>query len=261
LNWDFISGSDQSVGQIFAFMPQVIANALSIDLSNVMTYALQVQIPQSWSGDTNDLGTMYLAYIPQNQVNSLSLMMHTMSSSFYKQAGVAGQLAYSVVPSFPLTAVSLHTLPGGAESSDGTNSAKKTRTIVIIAISAASSSIAAFVAVWWTLRYLKHKKETKHRRLSEQSDPNWSGGVYGTHDDDRRTSFFYAHDQLQAGYYGVPPIATAQDPPPGSIGACVIQQRMRAHTQPLRRPMRQVTISAPELQFSTAISLSSTEPR
>ena len=225
------------------------------EASDIMTYALQVQIPHSWSGNTDSLGTMFLAYIPQDQVNSLSLMIRTLSSKFYNQAGVAGQLANSVVPSFPLAAVSLDALPGGAMSSGTNDSAMKIRTIVIIGVSAGSIGIAAVVAIWWTVRYIKHKREVRHRRLSDQSDqsdPNWGGGVYGTHNDDRRTSFFYAQDQLQAGYYGIPPTDIPRDPPPGSIGASVMQQRMGAHSQPRRRShMREVTISAPIFQFSS----------
>ncbi|KAF8491953.1 hypothetical protein JB92DRAFT_2835503 [Gautieria morchelliformis] len=178
-------------------------------------------------------------------------MVRAPSSRFYELGGVAGQLANSVVPSFPLVAA-LNALPGTATSSGTSESAKTRRRNVIIGICAASAGIAAIVTIWWTVRHMRRKNEAKHRRLSELSDPNWSGGVYGTHDDDRRTSFFYARDQLQAGYYGVPPTVVPQVPPPGSIGANVIQQRLRAHTQPRRRPhVRQVSISAPVLQFSS----------
>ncbi|KAF8465231.1 hypothetical protein JB92DRAFT_3295342 [Gautieria morchelliformis] len=139
----------------------------------------------------------------QEGVNSLSSMVRAPSSRFYELGGVAGQLANSVEPSFPLVAA-LNALPGTATSSGTNESAKTRRRNVIVGICAASAGIAAIVTIWWTVRHMRRKNEAKHRRLSELSDPNWSGGVYGTHDDDRRTSFFYARDQLQAGYYGVP---------------------------------------------------------
>jgi hypothetical protein len=216
-----------------------------------MTYALEVQIPQGWSGDVDTLGTMFLSYIPQEEVNNLSSMIRAPSSRFYEQGGVAGQLANSVIPSFPLMAA-LNVLSATAASS-GTNQTTKTRrTNVIIGICATSAGIAAIVTIWWTVRHKRRKDEAKHRRLSELSDPNWSGGVYGTHDDDRRTSFFYAQDQLQAGYYGVPATAVPQAPPPGSIGANVMKQRLKGHKLPRRPPnIRQVSISTPVLQFSS----------
>ncbi|KAF8508087.1 hypothetical protein JB92DRAFT_3121284 [Gautieria morchelliformis] len=99
-----------------------------------------------------------------------------------------------------------------------------------------SYRLSVVAAQRWTVRHMRRKAEAKHRRLSELSDPTWSGGVYGTHCDDRRASCFYAQDQLQAGYYGIPTTVVPQLPPPGSIGANVIQQRLRAHTPPRRRP-------------------------
>lgn len=216
-----------------------------LKVSDVLTYALQVQIPQEWSGDSDALGTMYLAYIPQAQVDPLSSMIHTMSSSFYAQAGVAGQLANSVVPSFPVAAA-LNALSGTTTSS-GAQSSVTTPTIIILSISVICFSIGTLVVIWWTVRYVRRKRETRHRRLSEFSDPNWSGGIYATHDDDRRTSFFYASDQLQAGYLGVPPEVL----PPGSIGATVMQQSTHLSPQ-YRSHIRQMRISAPFLEYSTA---------
>lgn len=154
--------------------------------------------------------------------------------------------------------------------------------------------------------------------------------MYGTHNDDRRTSFFYAADQLNAGWLAepsrdgavspppsvppVPPIINRQSrgmqqvgqsllnpdilsgagmshmggigsspqsssplggptggpgmPPPGSIGARALEQRMsviasaaearRRSRKPVgpvtrNRDGQRVSISAPVLQYSTAI--------
>lgn len=224
---------------------------LDFEASSIMTYALQVQIPQGWSGDINTLGTTYLAYIPQDQVDSLSLMIRAPSSKFYAVGGVAGQLANAVVPSFPLTAASLDVL-GGSKALGTNKRTRRMRIDAIIGVCASAISIAAMVAIWWTVRYIQRKNEAKHRRLSEQNDPNWNGGVYATHNDNRRTSFYYAQDQLQAGYYGVPPVTTPRAPPPGSIGANAMKPRMGVQVQQRRRShVRKMSISTPVLQFSS----------
>lgn len=245
LNWDFINGSDQTVGQIFAYMPQVLTSALSISSSDVKTYALQVQIPQGWSGDIDSLGTMYLAYIPQDQVDMLSSMLRATNSAFYQQPGIAGQLANLVVPSFSLLSVtpgSSSTTTAGTGSSSS-SSTDKTRTDAIIGVCAAVGGIAALVAIWWIVRYVQRKQAAQHRRLSNLSDPNMSNGVYGTQHDDRRTSFFYAEDELRGGYTEQP-AAFTQPAPPQLMDGSVMQQRMRPG-------MQHAPISAPVLQQSS----------
>lgn len=213
------------------------------------TYALQVQIPQGWQGDINSLGTMYLAYIPDDQVDQLSSMLRAPNSPFYNQPGVAGQLAGLVVPSFSLMSVSPSTVTGSAAaagSGNGTTSSKvsKTRTDAIIGVCAAVAGIVALVAIWWIVRYVQRSQAAKHRRLSNLTDPNVSTGVYGTQHDDRRTSFFYAEDELRGGYSG--PVTQGFTNPAQSQSAdsSVMQQRIRPDIQ-------HAPISAPVLQQSS----------
>lgn len=222
------------------------------EASDIVTYALQVQVPQDWDGDANTLGSVFLAYIPQNDTDTLALMIRAPSSKFYALDGIPGQLANAVVPSFPMTAVKLDVVPGVAQSSNTSSSAKRRGMDSIIGICAAAVGLSLIVAIWWAVRYMRRKAEAKHRRIEDLCDPSWNGGIYATHSDERRTSFFYAQDQLQAGYYAVPPASAPRVPPPGSIGAMAIQRKMGAREQPRRRShMRQVSISAPVLQFST----------
>lgn len=201
------------------------------------TYALQVQIPDQWKGDLTALGTVYIAYIPQDQVDPLSSMLRASNSPFYNQPGIKGELARLVVSSYSLTSIN----PGGSStattgSTSSTNSkSDKTRTDAIVGVCAAVGGIAALVGIWWIMRHVQRKQVTKHRRISNLSDPNISNGVYGTQHDDRRTSFFYAEDELRGGY--TQPAGTHPPPMEGNV----MQQRIRPTVQ-------HTPISAPVLQ-------------
>ncbi|KAF8584723.1 hypothetical protein K439DRAFT_1345301, partial [Ramaria rubella] len=240
LNWLFINSSSQSVGQIFAFMPQVLMTALSINDSDVLTYALQVQIPQGWSGDLTALGTMYLAYIPSDQINQLSALLRATNSKFYNQSGIAGQLANLVVPSFSLVSVTpgSASTTGSGSGSSASSSGSKTRTDAIIGVCAAVGGIAALVGIWWVVRYIQRKQAAKHRRLSNLSDPNMSNGVYGTQHDDRRTSFFYAEDELRGGYVQQAPTSFTQ-PTVRQAAEGSMQQRIVPQHAPISAPVLQ----------------------
>jgi len=200
MNWNFLNSSKQTVAQIFAFMPVAIANGLGISTSDVKTYALQVEIPQSWTGDLNDLGTMFLSYIPDDQVNVLASLIKAPNSKFFQQSGVPGQLAGLIVPSFSLLSVPAQAAADNSGSSSS-STMSQTRKDAIIGVCAGIGGVAALIAIWWIARYVQRKQATKHRRLSDLTDPNRGNGVYGTHNDDRRTSFFYAEDELRGGYW------------------------------------------------------------
>ncbi|KIJ42008.1 hypothetical protein M422DRAFT_255029, partial [Sphaerobolus stellatus SS14] len=254
LNWPFVYEHNQSMVQIFAFMPMVISGALGIDPSQVVTYALEVNVPTGWTGeDPTALGTTYLAYIPSSLVDDLNLMIRTPNSRFYAQGGIGGELANFVIPSFPLTAVSLTTLPGAVSSSTSSKTSK-TRRDALIGVCAAAGGICIVVLVWWLLRAQRRKKEKQHKRLSEFTDPNWSGGVYGTHNDDRRTSFFYAADQLNAGWLAEPPreapsppsspVVAVNPPQPQAGPSRQSQNQLNGHAPP-QLQMQQVNGSSP----------------
>lgn len=208
------------------------------------TYALQVEVPDNWNNDVNTLGTLYLAYIPQDDVAALSSMLRAQNSAFYTQGGIEGQLANQVVASYNLLSITpsgSNTATSGASNSSGGNS-NKARTDAIIGVCAAIGGIAALVGIWWLARYVQRKQTASHRRLSNLSDPNTSNGVYGTQHDDRRTSFFYAEDELRGGY--VEQTAYTRPSAAQPIEGSVMQQRMRP-------AMQHTPISAPVLQQSS----------
>jgi hypothetical protein len=209
----------------------------------VKTYALQVEVPEDWHGDLNTLGTLFLAYIPGDQVDNLASIMRVPNSPFYKQPGIPGELANLIIPSYSLLSVSpagTTTETTGASNSSGSNS-NKTRTDAVIGVCVAVGGIAALVGIWWLVRHLQRQQAANHRRLSNLSDPNISNGVYGTQHDDRRTSFFYAEDELRGGYVEDTGIYTQPEAPP--VESSVMQQR--------RPTMQHAPISAPVLQQSS----------
>ncbi|KAF8517378.1 hypothetical protein BU17DRAFT_49910, partial [Hysterangium stoloniferum] len=238
LNWAFVVKNDQASGQLFLYMPLIISTALGLDSSQVKTYALEVQVPIGWDGNENTLGTMYLAYIPQSSVDTLAAMIRTPHSAIYNLEGVAGELANQIVPSASVNAVSSPNAGGPIDpsSSSAQSQKSKTRSDAIIGVCAALGGIAALVAIWWIVRYLQRKQASKHRRMSDLSDPNISNGVYGTQHDDRRTSFFYAEDELRGGY----------EPTPVLSGESVMTQRIKNNAAAGHAP-----ISAPVLQQNT----------
>jgi hypothetical protein len=177
---------------------------------------------------------MYLAYIPASSVNTLADMIRTPNSALYALSGIAGQLASQIVPSASVNAVSSPN-GGGAPGPTKTQSqTAKTRSDAIIGVCAAVGGIVALVAIWWIVRYVQRKQAAKHRRLSNLSDPNISNGAYGTQHDDRRTSFFYAEDELRGGY----------EPAPVMSGETVMTQRIRNNAPVAGH----APISAPVLQ-------------
>lgn len=215
--------------------------------ADVKTYAMQVQVPMDWDGkDLNVLGTLFLAYIPSNRVEDLASLLRAPNSQFYNQpTDTQKTLANLVVPAFSLLSVSNSDVTGSG-SSGGSNSSKsssssKTRTDAIIGVCSAVGGVAALVGLWWVLRSIQRRQAAKHRRLSNLSDPNASNGVYGTQHDDRRTSFFYAEDELRGGYspdaLAAATAAQQQQPAEGSV----MQQRTRPVVQ-------HTPISAPVLQ-------------
>lgn len=175
-----------------------------------------------------------MVYIPSDQIDTLGSLMRTPTSSFFSQPGIPGQLATRVVPNslveVPQSAVNSGFASGGGSNQSSSSSSSKKRTDAIIGVCVAVGGVAALIAIWWLVKYWQRQQAAKHKRLSNLSDPNRGNGIYGTQHDERRTSFFYAEDELRGGY-NVPPdenVMTqrvrAQAAGHGPISAPVLQQ-------------------------------------
>lgn len=167
-------------------------------------------VPSTYEGNVNQLGTIYLAYIPIYQVAALAEEIKATQSPFYTAANppVAKQLARLVNPSFNLESVpasSTGSNSGGSSSSSGSSKSSNTREDAIIGVVSALGGIAVVVLAFLIYRYVKRRQEIAHRRLSDPTpagarpegrefDQDSVGGA-------RRRSFYYAEDSLR-GFQG-----------------------------------------------------------
>jgi len=215
LNWPFVVTNQISSSQIFAYLPIIIARALDIPTEQVLTFALQVYIPDSYTGpsESAELLTMYLGYIPSEYVDELAAEIKAKQSSFYTGVDdpVAQDLASHVNSGFAINSVAdPGSLPGGSSvtpNMTGATSSDDRRKDAIIGVVSALGAIAILVLLYLVYRSYQRRQELAHRRLSDPPDV-----VIGTRpagrefDQDsvggaRRRSFYYAEDSLR-GYQG-----------------------------------------------------------
>ncbi|KAF8802095.1 hypothetical protein BYT27DRAFT_7261214 [Phlegmacium glaucopus] len=215
LNWPFVVNSPDSSTQIFAYVPIIIATALGISGTQILTWALQVYIPTTYHtpADAAQLGTMWLGYVPSNLVSTLSQEILAKQSKFYTGASdvVAKALASHVNSGFSILSVS-DPNSGKSGGTKGTTSAsddgEKTRQNAIIGVVSALAAIALLILVILVYRMIKRRRELEHRRLSDPPDMDPAGVRPEGQDFDqdsvggaRRRSFYYAEDSLR-GFQG-----------------------------------------------------------
>lgn len=187
------------------------------------TFALQVYVPGSYktASDVAVLGTMWLGYIPEDQVDALAAMIKAKQSRFYtgSSVAVATELANHVNSGFSLLTVS-STSSGSTPGVDGSSSggtvsaagdSSKSRQDAIIGVVSALGGIALLVLVFLVYRSLKRRRQLAHHRLSDPPgmDAATMAGVRPEgreFDEDsvggqRRRSFYFAEDSLR-GYQG-----------------------------------------------------------
>lgn len=173
-------------------------------------FALQVWEPANYQSvnDADNLLTMFMAYIPTDQVDNLAQQLTVKNSKFYTAAGPPyTDLATHVNAAFPVEAV-----PGPAAGSGGTlpdtntgaaSSSSKTREDVIIGVVSSLGAITLIVLAFLVIRAVKQRREMAHRRLSDPPG-EFVGSRPENQDFDRdsvggqrRRSFYYAEDSLR----------------------------------------------------------------
>ncbi|KAH6911598.1 hypothetical protein BKA70DRAFT_860931 [Coprinopsis sp. MPI-PUGE-AT-0042] len=270
LNWPFVVSDELSSSQLFAFVPVLITSGLEIGSDSVKTYALQVHIPTTYRSpqDAAELGTMWLGYIPTDQVDTLAALIKAKNSRFYTAAPnpVARALAQHVNTGFNL--VSVRDPIGGGSGGDSsgtgqsgaTSDGSKSRQDAIIGVVSALGAIALLVLVFLVYRSLKRRKEMAHRRLS---DPPGAADLAGYRQEgrefdqdsiggQRRRSFYFAQDSLRQGQAQDESYSYLQHQPQqgGGYGATAYGGGQQQMSQ--RRGMPQGgAISAPILQQSS----------
>ncbi|KZP26286.1 hypothetical protein FIBSPDRAFT_887374 [Athelia psychrophila] len=252
LSWQFETSSSDAPNQMFAYMPAVIAGALGIDQSQVMTYYLQVFQPVSYqnASDVAQLATEYVAYIPSDTVQALASQIKVKTSLFYTGAGgIGAALAGHVDSSFAINSVTPDAGSGNSGGSGSSGSApeskaSKTRQDAIIGVVSALGAIAMAILALLLFRGWKRRQEVAHHRLA---DPNAIGARPSGREFDqdsvggqRRRSFYYAEDSLSGGQ------AQASDDHYDYRASPNTNENVRE-----RRPVLAAQISTPYLQQSS----------
>jgi hypothetical protein len=174
-----------------------------------MTYALQVYVPDTYQNpsDMDQLGTVWLGYIPTDQVDTLSAEIKAKQSAFYTgTTGISAELAARVVSSFSLNSVPdpQSSLPGvtSPQSASSNSSLAKARQDAIIAVVSTLGASALIILGVLVYRSYQRRRELAHHRLSgtehlpglrpqgREFDEDSVGGQ-------RRRSFYYAEDSLR----------------------------------------------------------------
>jgi hypothetical protein len=177
----------------------------------VKTFALQVWVPATYQGpdDANELGTMWLAYIPTSLVDTLAAQIKAKQSPFYTgTSGIGYELAARVDSSFSLNSVpnpqsSLPNTGGPQAAPSSAGSLAKTRQNAIIGVVTTLGAIALLILAVLVFRSFKRRREQGHHRLSGL-DPMAGLRPEGREFDEdsvggqRRRSFYFAEDSLRA---------------------------------------------------------------
>jgi len=212
LNFQFVAGDLQTQGQIFLYMPILLGSVLGVDQSQVKSYALKPFAASDWNGQGDDLYTLYQAYIPSGQVDTLQHLIDARNSALFTQApsGISAELAQEIITGFPLlysTDPQKNPSGSGSGSSSQINtsalsSADKSRRNAIIGVCAAVGGIALLVLGWWLVRTYKRRQENNHHRLNEPTNYGATGQMAERPpsvgpDGIRRNSFYFAEDSLR----------------------------------------------------------------
>ncbi|KAI0064185.1 hypothetical protein BV25DRAFT_1801256 [Artomyces pyxidatus] len=260
LPWSFVAGNTESQGQLMILLPQLVMSALNLTQDQVLTFALQVYIPNTYTGpdDVSQLLTTYLLYIPTADVSVLANQIKAKTSPFYTALGPPySDLAAHVDPAYAVTSVqSPNQVPGSgnnAGSSGDTSasggSSNNTRTDAIIGVVSALGGITLIVLAVLIVRSVKRRRELAHHRLS---DPNVGYPDRAGRDFDqdsvggqRRRSFYFAEDSLRGA--GPAPASSAQP----TDNVVEYSYRNAPDQMRERRPVVPAAISAPYLQQSS----------
>lgn len=263
-----MAGSSQSQGQILSWFPVVLEASLGLSSSQVVTYALQVYIPDSYTStaDVDQLRTTWTGYIPSDSVDTLAQLISAKSSAFYTSTpDPYHTLAEHVDPSFTLDLVqnpSSGASTGSSSSSDSSTvstSSDSSRQDAIIGVVSALGGVTLIIIGVLVFRSVKRRKEMAHRRLSDQAAANtlpYGDRAGRDFDQDsvggqRRRSFYFAEDSLRGASQPADPQTQAMASGMHGVSETEYSYRNSPEQMRERRPVMAGQISAPILQQSS----------
>lgn len=174
----------------------------------VKTFALQVWEPSTYTSvnDADQLRTLFVGYIPTDNVTALAQAIKAKTSPFYQDnQGIASELADRVDASFSVTSIS-DPMTGTGSSNTSSSSSDNSRRDAIIGVCSALGGIALCVFAFLIYRNFKRRQEAAHQRLTEPTyDATPAPGQDFDRDSiggQRRRSFYFAEDSLRG--FGAP---------------------------------------------------------
>ncbi|EJC97950.1 uncharacterized protein FOMMEDRAFT_114733 [Fomitiporia mediterranea MF3/22] len=208
LGWDFVATNTDSAAQMFAFFPPALQVGLGLAADQVKTFALQVFEPSTYTSpdDKDQLRTLFILYIPSDQVPALQQAIKAKQSNLYtKTTGISNQLAQHIDVSYSVTTMpdpisqDPNSPSGGSSSSSGSSNSRRD---AIIGVCSALGGIALCILVFLVYRNFKRRQESAHHRLAENPQMEVVPAPGQDFDRDsvggqRRRSFYYAEDSLR----------------------------------------------------------------
>lgn len=162
LPWAWIVEQRSTTAQIFTYMPEIIANAVSIKTLDVVTVKLRRYDPQD--GDTlYKYRTLYLAYMPKKLSVQLQELIKTNSSLIFNPGGgaVPSQLANEIDPTFDLLEFAQDD-----EIEEDHVKANDTRNALVGSFVGVGGAVTLGVLIWLLQRHLKKRKHRESKRVS-----------------------------------------------------------------------------------------------
>jgi hypothetical protein len=223
LSWDFVAKNSESQGQIFLWCPVALATALDLQVEQITIFALQVDIPSSYTGpqDSDKLLTSILLFMPTNKVNALQAQLLAANSPlFTRLQSPYSDLAATFDRSHVITSVDPNAIPGTPNVAGLRKN--NSRTDAIIGVVSTLGGLALIVLGVLVFRSVKHSRELRHRRLLDPNIPNdpYPDRTGRDFDQDsvggqRRRSFYFAEDSLRGQQPPAAQVAQAQTVQPG----------------------------------------------
>ena len=170
LSWTWISVQRGTSAQVFTYMPEIVAHALSIQASDVKT--IQLRRYEQQEGNDTVQRTLYLAYIPKKYGDPLQHLIANRTSMFYSPDGdrASRELAQEVDPASNLF------LFATQPDDDVDNSMPVvTRNALLGSFVGVGGAVTLGIFIWFVQRHLKKKSGGSSLKL-KRSDSILSFG-------------------------------------------------------------------------------------
>ena len=152
LSWTWLSVQRGTSAQVFTYMPEIVAHALSINESDVKT--IQLRRYEQQQGNKTVQRTLYLAYIPARYGIQLQHLIADRTSKFYHPTGdkVSRELAREVDPASDLFLFA-------TQPDDGMDNSMPTvtRNALLGSFVGLGGAATLGVLIWLLQRHLKKK--------------------------------------------------------------------------------------------------------